>query len=708
MGGGDRDICVQKLDPDGNRIWGESGLVVISGDYDQWGPLIMTDGAGGFIVVCNSSEGSENDLFCQRIDFNANELWTAGGVEFVWASGNQILSGIVSDGAGGFIAAWIDLRFAGDLNIYAQRVDNTGAWLWNNNGRYLINQADDQGPAVVTTDGAGGLIMACKDNRNGTSDVYAQGVSADGALLWPAASYGIRVSTSAQDEENMKIAPDGSGGAIITWTNTLSKDVYARRLDADGNVLWGPLGVKVNTGEEADGSWVAEDGAGGAYVFWTEYSSIYDNHSLLCQHFDANGAMFWDSSGVLVRGYPLGIGDVIPLADGKGGAIALWEEIPSGVQADIYAQRVGSDGAWGYPEPVIRSVHDVPSDQGGYVNVEWNASQHDASGEIEEYTVWRSLDTPEALMMIDKGALVIDEASLAGQYAPGSSIPDAAGTIDAECPEKYPEIIRIGGQADDPYYWELVGTSLAHQIDAYAKVVPTAFDSSTASDGIQSFQIIAHSGEPGVHWKSAIMTGFSVDDLAPSIPEGLTGRPLYNPPAIELTWDPNTESDLAGYCLYRGDEIDFVPGPSTLIGQTVETRLTDDYPLWYAAFYKLVAVDVHGNVSEYALLGSGQVTGDDSPDLPPAFALYQNHPNPFNPSTMIRFDLPRDTHVTLDIYSVSGELVATLADGMMEAGHWELVWTGTGRDGGPVTSGVYFYRLVTDGFTRTRKMVLLR
>jgi hypothetical protein len=96
--------------------------------------------------------------------------------------------------------------------------------------------------------------------------------------------------------------------------------------------------------------------------------------------------------------------------------------------------------------------------------------------------------------------------------------------------------------------------------------------------------------------------------------------------------------------------------------------------------------------------------------LPPAagVVLHQNFPNPFNPVTTIRFDLPRTADVSLKVYNVNGELVSILIDRRMERGRGEFVWNATDDAGRPVSSGVYFYRLTAGDFVRTKKMVLLR
>jgi len=101
----------------------------------------------------------------------------------------------------------------------------------------------------------------------------------------------------------------------------------------------------------------------------------------------------------------------------------------------------------------------------------------------------------------------------------------------------------------------------------------------------------------------------------------------------------------------------------------------------------------------------------EPPLLPAAYRLDQNFPNPFNPSTVIQYQLPRDAHVSLKVYDVVGRLVATLADGVQEAGFKSVT-----LDGRNLASGVYFYRLqsqISGGgknstFVDVKKLVLMK
>ena len=95
-------------------------------------------------------------------------------------------------------------------------------------------------------------------------------------------------------------------------------------------------------------------------------------------------------------------------------------------------------------------------------------------------------------------------------------------------------------------------------------------------------------------------------------------------------------------------------------------------------------------------------------EAPAAYSLAQNFPNPFNPSTTIRFDMKEKGLVTLKIFDVSGRLVRTLADEVRDAGAYSVIWDGRNNLGADASSGIYFYKMETVGFLATKKLVLLR
>jgi hypothetical protein len=104
-----------------------------------------------------------------------------------------------------------------------------------------------------------------------------------------------------------------------------------------------------------------------------------------------------------------------------------------------------------------------------------------------------------------------------------------------------------------------------------------------------------------------------------------------------------------------------------------------------------------------ASVTGGTVSAGEPGQLPETFALYQNYPNPFNPASLVRFDLPEQSHVTLMVYNLLGEEVARVIDKEMEAGRHSARF-----DASSLPSGVYFYRLTAGSFVEARKMMVLK
>ena len=101
-------------------------------------------------------------------------------------------------------------------------------------------------------------------------------------------------------------------------------------------------------------------------------------------------------------------------------------------------------------------------------------------------------------------------------------------------------------------------------------------------------------------------------------------------------------------------------------------------------------------------------SNDEINQLPHAFNLYNNYPNPFNPVTTLRYDLPEDALVNITIYDIMGRIVRTLINSQQNAGFKSIQWNATNDAGSPLSAGLYLYKIQADNFVQTRKMVLLK
>jgi len=214
--------------------------------------------------------------------------------------------------------------------------------------------------------------------------------------------------------------------------------------------------------------------------------------------------------------------------------------------------------------------------------------------------------------------------------------------------------------------------------------------------------VVAYDASNAVFFASNPDSGYSVDNLPPAAPAPLTGNQASG--TTHLHWDPNSETDIAGYRLYRGASAGFVPGPGSLIASPPDTGYADAGSVGF--YYKLSAVDQHGNESGYALLTPTATTGV-SEGLPPEIALRRPTPNPASGPTTLRYALPREARVSLMIYDAAGRRVRQLVSGAQPAGEHVLAWDQRDEGGVAVGPGLYFVRLEVDGRTLTQRFASL-
>jgi len=170
---------------------------------------------------------------------------------------------------------------------------------------------------------------------------------------------------------------------------------------------------------------------------------------------------------------------------------------------------------------------------------------------------------------------------------------------------------------------------------------------------------------------------------------------------VQLNWTTATEINNQGFEIQRrtGDEefakVGFVPGHGTTTD--VQAYSYVDSKVASGNYtYRLKQMDFNGSF-EYSDVVAVEVT------VPLEFTLEQNYPNPFNPSTVIKYTIPENGFVTLDVYNLLGEKVASLVNGVQDAGRYEISF-----DASNFASGIYVYSLRSGSFNSVKKMLLMK
>ena len=328
--------------------------------------------------------------------------------------------------------------------------------------------------------------------------------------------------------------------------------------------------------------------------------------------------------------------------------------------------------------PRIVAITDMPADQGGYVGIQFRGSDYDCcynAYDVTEYSVWRELD-----LSLFRSSDLVDLAT-----------------------DPNIQLLR------EDEYWEYMGSLPAVEFENYGFVAPTIEDSTEISIPFNRYIIIAHTNMDDVQFISEPDSGYSVDNLSPGVPGGLTVVREGDNGAL-VTWEQNGELDLSHYELYRDVNPIFEVSETTLISTQIDTFFIDESivnDITY--YYRLIAQDYHGNMSDATESASILIVNVDATSvLPVSFTLSQNVPNPFNPSTTIIYEIPEESDVSLIVYDVRGNTVEILQSGEQGAGGYSVIWNGTASDGEGVGTGIYFARLVAGGHSQVIKMLHLK
>jgi hypothetical protein len=683
-------VFAQRVTPSGiDPTWPADGILMSATTitFDRFVMDATPDGLGGALVTWRE-ETPFYKSYAQRVTANGAIAagWPATGVLLCSAPNGQESPVIVSDGSGGAIAAWLDSR-AGSLEVYAARVLASGTLdpVWPVNGRAVCTGNYAQ-TVRVAADGLGGLLVVWRDSRSDFGDIYVHHLLGDGTPDPTWVANGTPLCSATGSQYLPVLVNDGAGGALVAWQDDRAgnSDIYAHHVTARGvDTGWPVNGRAVGTGTSAQVEPVmASDGAGGVIVGWEDNRlGVYDLYAARVTSTGAIDATY-PMNGRRVSAAPASPFYIAATGDGAGNAIFAWTDTRFGTY-DSFAQRLGRHAYLGSPESELVSVKDVVLDQGGQVKVSWNASPLDVASDpnVVAYDVFRSVPTSLARRRLASGQSLASVTGAAGPLAAG-------------------QLIWLPGSTDIEY-WEFVSTTTAvHFLSGYSMVVPTEQDSVAGGNPTTLFMVVARNAAYTMAWPSNVVGGYSVDNLAPMAPTAFTGA--YDAGITTLEWNANPETDIAGYRIYRGTSASFVPGPGNLVATPTSLLYADAGAP--GGYYKLSAIDVHGNEGPATLLEPSQtVDGPAGGALPVRVALLPARPLPARGSVSLEMHLPRSMRATLAIHDVAGRRVRVLVDGVQPAGIHRLAWD----PGARAVAGLYFATLETEDGRQTSRILFV-
>src|SRR5262245_28934947 len=320
--------------------WLPDGVPVCTYPPCEWAnPRLAPDGTGGVFVVWEDyRSGLATDIYLQRLTAGGDRAagWPAEGLAVCASQHPKGDPVVVADGQGGCFVTWYDRRnpaTAGDVFVQRVQADGTLAPGWPVNGQPVTLEPGIDGAARPVLDGDGGLLVAWMANLNTVNTVWIQHLTGSGtpAPGWP--SDGIAACTLPSLFGFA--VPDGSGGAMMVWTDHRRGcstpecyDIYGARFTAEGALA---PGWAANGNLLAPVEWRAipiADSAGGFYLISStpneyDFDASYSVRRLTMEGTPAPG---WTARGVVVGEVPGDRWGIIPAADELGGVLLSWYE----------------------------------------------------------------------------------------------------------------------------------------------------------------------------------------------------------------------------------------------------------------------------------------------------------------------------------------------------------------------------------------------
>ncbi len=626
--------------------------------------------------------------------------WSENGIPLGSASGAQDSPAITADGSGGAVIVWRDSRATVNTDIYAQGVTADGTIRWFPSGMAVCTASNSQSAPLIIPDGSGGTIIAWQDARTGSSlDIYVQKLSSIGYIQWP--SDGVAICTGQTGLVLGGIVSDGAGGAIITWHDRRNfyNGIFAQRIASNGAVQWTANGVTVcSVDQHQQTPAIASDGAGGAIIAWQDRrSGTYD---IYAQRLDANGAAQWTSDGIVIC--DSGQIQVSPqvVEDGSGGAVIAWSDMRNTMDFDIFAQKVNSSGElqWGFGTAVSAWLYDQAECRlvhigSGETIVTWLDGRSGTSTDIYA----QKLSAAGAAQWTGNGVVVCGATGDQDNVRITSN--GSGGALISWGDER-------GGAADIDICAQNIGQDGAPLWTADGEMICGASGNQHAgaisADGSNGMFVTWTDGRSGT--EKAYSHRVDADGNIP------TATLLYNYAAetsgtdIRIDWILSEIDEGVEFLIFRADgpTKEFVEIPAvdliedglsfSFVDRSCEPGVTYYYNIVY-----------RGGTESRILFETGPIT---TPAM--ALVLHQNLPNPFNPRTVIGYYLPETCRVRLVVFDVTGRRVKVLVDKTQAKGNYSIDWNGREMHGAAVASGVYFYRLTAGKTTLSRKMILLK
>jgi len=710
------------IDSSGNTLW-KAFPLGNGGNTTAWDYSLAPDGTGGAYVAWTAASydgtniGDNWNLYGQHIDESGVQRWGANGMVICDVPGGRNRPWFSGKLNGGAVVAWRDYRHGTFPELFAARVRDDGALPWTPGGVSVYNgQISPGNDSLVSICGVTG------DSKGRTWVVWNKGHAAAqlldsmGSELLP--PNGARVGSDAAIQSGFYVASNSCGEPFLAWQdyrNSTDYDIYGQWLSTAIPRQLGSVGVVVNN--------IPGYGDAGSGV----NVSLYDANARFIQALDA------DAMGRTLFSR-------IALDTGYSIAIRCKSSDSSKVYGNEYWGSLGGIAVTGAGETEISFNRNAPYTSD--IKVYDENRNEPVSGVVPLGTPVKvaieitNPNEPGSAQQSAQCLITLDHDKQAGFDFRDSSATRvmAVGTKDtfwfAVPPLDSGDYFHVAGARilqngklilTEGGAWGTLPTFIVGPPPPGEVKITVQTSPSGCS------YVVDDSTYTGTKW--FVWPSGSVHRL--SAPQTQTLMP-----GMRLTWNKWSDGDSVSHALT-------IPAVSTVYTATFDTSyyltlnagnggVVQPANAWYKSG-ATVQITAHPNagwkLSQWTGVGKGSYSGTDTTasvmtdsvitetaaferttgvsdlklGIPSTFVLNGNYPNPFNPTTTIRFGVPTKSLVRITVYNILGALVARLVEEEVSAGYHEVRFDAT-----KIASGMYLYRMQAGAFVETRKLILVR
>jgi hypothetical protein len=606
------------------------------------------------------------------------------------------------DGQGGGFVFWEDKTDSTHTNVFFQHYNEDGTVSFRTDGKPVSMNSSSRSLPVSGISLPGSAVVFFKDFSDGKAgELYAQRVSTKGDILW--GSKGVRVSIQDAGILELSATGDNDANSFVTYIyrnygTPADYAVYVQKLNSSGKTSFRGNGTIIsNSPSIKSRPAIAADGKGGAYVFWIE--SNEGKARLYAQHINSLGKPSWGGRPLLVSTSGENVINYVIGSMGRTGVYAAWEIKRSG--RDILQQMISIDGKimWNKNgEKITNRYGDQTSPQpyctDSTVTLTWvNESLGDKDIYVQKYNLkgqpqWMKDGNPVIKM---KGSQMSQR--IISDHTSGTIV----AWLDKRSKTQRGNILSQRISSDGKRLWDSSGVALASNANSeksYLNLIPAKGKSITAVFKEN------RNGQNGIFGQRILSSGKYSHEI--------TGfNAILDGSLVRASWQTNNEQFNKGFYVERSKDSDtswerikFIPAKNQKGMNTYD--FSETVPSGSEVYYRLVQVDNDGDEMKSAPVKLNYFSFNAN-----SYALAQNFPNPFSDSTVIKYYLPEDNNVIIEIYSDKIATVTVPVNGFQSKGEHSLTFNAEGSYG-KLPGGVYFYRMKAGEFVDVKKMIIIR